>query len=293
MRKWSIFTVAVFIFISAGFFISSLLNTKSLSLVRAQLLGGNNFVPSLDKTVSQALEGTKGTYAVVIENLKTGEKYSLNADTNFESGSLYKLWVMATVYGSIENGEIKEDDILSQDIPTLNQEFNIDEEDAELTWGYISMSVSDALDKMITISHNYAALLLEERMTNSKIQDFIDQNDFKNSHLGEPPTTTANDIAMFFKRLYRGEIINEKYSKEMMDLLKKQQLNGGLPKQLPDGTIVAHKTGDIELFKHDGGIVFTNKGDYIIVVLSESDSPLGAQERIAQVSKAVYDYFTK
>jgi beta-lactamase class A len=54
---------------------------------------------------------------------------------------------------------------------------------------------------------------------------------------------------------------------------------------------MAHKTGELGQVSHDGGIVYTEKGDYIIVVLSESTLPKGAEERIANISKDVYAYF--
>ena len=94
--------------------------------------------------------------------------------------------------------------------------------------------------------------------------------------------------------LYRLEkLADEQYTGLMVDLLKGQKLNEKLPKYLPKGTAVAHKTGEIGWFSHDVGIVYSPSGDYIIVVLSESESPAGANDRIAQVSKAVYEYFLK
>ena len=77
----------------------------------------------------------------------------------------------------------------------------------------------------------------------------------------------------------------------MIGLLKMQKLNEKLPKYLPNGTVVAHKTGEIDFLTHDAGIIYTKNGDYIIAIFSESDYPPGAKERIAQISKAVYNYF--
>lgn len=79
----------------------------------------------------------------------------------------------------------------------------------------------------------------------------------------------------------------------MIDILKKQTLNEKLPKYLPQGTLIAHKTGEIDYLSHDGGIVFSKKGDYVIVVMTEADSPSGVEERIAQISKNVFNYFDK
>lgn len=247
--------------------------------------------PTLKSTVVKVLEGTKGTYAIYIKNLKTEEGYVVNGDRIFEPGSLYKLWVMGTVFEKIQKGELEEDEVLTQEINVLNQEFEIAPQDAELTEGEISLTIKSALEQMITISHNYSALLLTEAVGVSSIKEFLKRNGFDGSDLGDSLKTTAKDIGLFFEKIYKGELVGEEASKEMIEILKRQKLNDGLPKHLPPEIQISHKTGDIGWFKHDGGIVFTELGDYIIVVLSESESPIGAQERIASISKAVYEYF--
>ncbi|OGE25176.1 hypothetical protein A3H85_02660 [Candidatus Daviesbacteria bacterium RIFCSPLOWO2_02_FULL_40_8] len=267
------------------FFISQIfdVNTRLIS---------SNFKPNpLTKIVMNSLKDSQGTYAVVIKNFKNGQEFALNENRVYEPGSLYKLWLMATVYTHIKDGRLKEDDILSQNIPTLNQKFAII--DPELTEGGITATVSQSLHQMITISHNYAALLLAEKVGNSQIKVFLNQNGLNASDIGDPPQTTASDIALFYEKLYRKELVTPEFSDKMIEILKKQQLNDGLPRYLPPETIVAHKTGDLGWFKHDAGVVFTQKGDYLIIILSESDSPTGAQNRIALLSKAVYDYFNK
>lgn len=248
----------------------------------------------LENTVQAALEGTKGTYGIVIKNLKTNENYSFNEHVRYDAASLYKLWIMATTYEQIKNGTLKEDDVLSEDVKTLNEKHKIASESAELQEGTITLSVNDALNKMITVSENYPALLLSAKIRLSKVASFLEMNGFNESSIGisgDMPQITASDIALFFEKLYKLEIIDKEYSNKILQLLKAQRLNNKIPKYLPDNITIAHKTGELDLFTHDGGIVYTPNGDYIIVVLSKSDSPSGAEDRIAQVSKAVYDYF--
>lgn len=256
-----------------------------------------NFFPksiSLGSSVEKALEGAKGEYAMVVKNLKTGQEYSLNENKEFDAASLYKLWVMAEAYDQIQNGKLKENEVLSGDIADINKKFGIASEEAELTQGSVSFTVSSALKQMITISHNYAALLLSEKVKLSSAGDFLDSNGFLESSLGtdgNSPKTTARDTALFFEKLYKGEIASKENTDKMLNLLKSQQLNNKLPKYLPKGTVVAHKTGEFDFFSHDAGIVYSKKSDYIIVVLSKTDYPPGAEERIAKISQAVYDYF--
>jgi beta-lactamase class A len=79
----------------------------------------------------------------------------------------------------------------------------------------------------------------------------------------------------------------------MMDLLTEQHLNNKIPKNLPENIVVAHKTGELNSFTHDGGIVFSPKGKYVIVILSESQTRLETEQRIADLSESVYHYFTR
>lgn len=251
---------------------------------------------TLKTVVDKALEGTIGTYGIVIKNLKTGESYSQNEKMIFDTASLYKIWIMATVYRQIDNGQLQEDDVLTEDVVELNKKFDIDPEFAELKEGVVTFTIREALNQMITISHNYAALILTAKIRLSNVATFLKENNLNESTVGTSgglPTATPSDISLFFEKLYKGELASQDSTEKMISLLKKQQLNDGLPKYLPDESIIANKTGEMNVFKHDAGIVFSNNGDYIIVVMSKSDDTLAAQERIALVSKGVFEYFNK
>lgn len=248
--------------------------------------------PTLQQTMEKSLASTQGRYAVFIKNFKTGQTYSLKKDEIFEVGSLYKLWVMGTAFKKIEAGELEEDDSIEGEIVELNTKFGIASEEAELKMGHLQYTIKSALEQMITISHNYAALMLTEKVGNEAIENFLKEYEFSQSGL-TPPKSTASDAAKFLESLYQGKIVNEAASKQMLELLSRQKINDRLPKLLPKDTKIAHKTGDIGFFEHDVGIVFSEKGDYLIVVLSESEFPQAAGERIAELSKAVYGYFNK
>lgn len=233
--------------------------------------------PTLKSEVEKVMLDAKGRYGIVVKNFKTNESYYLNEKETFESGSLYKLYVLEEAFKNIKQGKLKEDKILSREIASLNEQFNIASDEAELTEGEISLTVKSAIEQMIIISHNYASLLLASEMEDKRY----------------PQKITASEIAKFFEDLYKGKLVDEEYSKRMLELLKRQEINDRIPKNLPKGVMVAHKTADLEYFEHDGGIVFSKMGDYIIVVLSESDFPNIAGERIAHLSEVVYKYFSK
>lgn len=231
----------------------------------------------LGNIVSSVLQGTEGRYGIFIKNLKTGESFSLKEGEQFESGSLYKLQLMVLTFEQIKQGKLSENESLIADIKELNKFFEIPEEDAEFKEGVIQFSIKSALEQMITISHNYAALALTKK------------TDAKN--LAEP--VSPKEIGSFFEDLYNGKIIDGDYSKRMLELLSRQKINDRIPKLLPKEVFVVHKTADLGYFEHDGGIVFSPKVDYIIVVLTESKMPDLAGRKISELSKAVYGYFNR
>lgn len=294
---FTFFAIALTSFVATNKEAKILINNAQPPVVRKKITSlenqTNNFLADsrLDQVVEKSLAGTTSTYGIAIKNLKTGENYYHRGDDMFDTASLYKVWIMATTFKQVKEGKLKEDQILEQDVKKLNDTFEIASEDAELTEGAVRHTVTDALDKMITLSDNYSALLLSHKIGISNVQKFLDEHGLTESHTGQPPQTTASDMALFFEKLYRGELADDEYTAKMIDLLKKQKLNDTLPKYLPKHTKMAHKTGQLGYFAHDAGIVYINNGDYIIAVLSKSTSPDDAKDRIANISQVVYNYF--
>lgn len=248
----------------------------------------------LKQSVENALRGTSGSYGIVVKNLGTGEHYEFNEHVTYETASLYKLWVMAVVFKQIEDGKLKPGTILSQNVSALNNSFNISSDAAGLQEGSITLTVDQALTKMITVSDNYAAMLLTQKVGLTAISSFVSENGFFETKIGKNvnlPKTTPYDVSLFLEKLYKGELGNKENTEKMLTLLKGQQLNGKIPRYLPGNIIVAHKTGELDEFTHDAGFIFNKKGNFLIVVMSKSDHPDLAENRIAEISKAIYSHY--
>lgn len=251
------------------------------------------FATGIDRVIEDSIGQTDGTYSIIVINMKTHEVYSQNPDRIYQSASLYKLWVMANVYQMLNEGTLEKDAVLKDSVENLNRSFQIASSEAELTTGEIHATVIEALTKAITLSDNYSALLLTKKIGVSTLNKFIKTIGLNSSKTGIPPTTSASDIALFYTKLYNHQLISEQSSQEMIDLLKKQAINDRIPKYLPEGIEVAHKTGELGSFKHDAGIVFTPNGDYILVMLSETNDPKIAAEKMAEVSKQIFYHYVK
>ncbi|MEN9406806.1 MAG: beta-lactamase [Candidatus Parcubacteria bacterium] len=264
----------------------------SLSQKSRSVTQGN----SLANVIEKVLPVKNAEYGIVVKNLKTDETYLRNEHQKFDSASLYKLWVMGSVFEQINAGKLSEEQKLEEEVSVLNEKFHIASESAELTEGTVEFTVGDALEKMITISDNYAALLLTAKIRLSTVASYLDTHGLRESRVSrgdENPVTTASDISLFYEKLYRNQLAEIEYTEKMLALLRGQRLNEKLPKDLPEDVVIAHKTGELGTISHDAGIVYSPQGDYIIVVLSDTKEPLEANAKISVLSRAVYDFFSK
>jgi beta-lactamase class A len=87
-------------------------------------------------------------------------------------------------------------------------------------------------------------------------------------------------------------LVNEEASDLMLSILAQQRHNSYLPKPLPKGTVVAHKTGSLHDTLNDVGIIDLEGAPYIVCVLTThlEDLDDGAH-LIRRVSRAAYDTF--
>lgn len=103
--------------------------------------------------------------------------------------------------------------------------------------------------------------------------------------------TTAADMAHLFEQLLSGTVISQADSADMLTLLSEQQINDRLPADLPPGTKVAHKTGDLDALMHDVGVIYAPHGPIVVVVMTDEitdhDATLALIRKIALLA---YEY---
>jgi len=229
------------------------------------------FKPSLSRMIEKKLSGVKGTYGVVVKHLQNGEEVFINKDEPFYMASLYKLMVMELFYKSVNEGK------LAPNVPIGNS-----------TWG-------DAVESMITVSDNLAGKSLGDTLGWDKIEAEMKSLGLSQTVLTTDLRATPQDMAILLEKIGRGQAVSQEASRGMISLLLKQRLNSRLPKYLPSEAKVAHKTGELDMNRHDAGIVFLPDGtSYIIVVMSKDSGPdAQSSEEVAQISKLVYEYFSK
>ncbi len=262
----------------------------------------------LNKIIKGKLQGQKGEFAVVITDLSSGErKFSINEDKPFPAASLYKLFLLAAAFEEIENGRLKEDQVITVSQEHLKKVLGFEDFGYNKDQEEISHKVSSILSRIATISDNYASIMLAEKIGWEKVREQARKIGASQTSIKDPITTSASDIALYFEKLYRGEIVSKQASEKIIELLSKSKINNRIPSKLPadveikEGTQsakqvlkIAHKTAELPRIRHDGGIVFIPGKPYAIVLLSQDlqfeDDGI---ELLGQISKDVFDYFSK
>lgn len=216
-----------------------------------------------------------------------GEAIRINDTARFHAASTMKVPVMIELFRTIDAGRLKLDDTLV----VSNQFHSIldgspytlsatEDSDGEV---YTSigkpMRYRDLCEAMITVSSNLAANVLIEKLTAKTIQATVDRlgasgmqvlrgvEDQKAFDAGKNNTTDAAGLARLFEAIAHGEAASRQSSAAMIEILKRQKFNNGIPAGLPPGTPVAHKTGTITAVHHDAGIVYAAR-PYVLVVLT-------------------------
>ena len=109
-------------------------------------------------------------------------------------------------------------------------------------------------------------------------------------------TSTPRGMATLLRSIWEGKAVGPESTELLLDALERVQTGTARIKgMLPPGIDVAHKTGSLGGTTNDAGIIYL-PGDagHVVTVVFVKDSEADTEDReeaIAQVSRAVYDFF--
>lgn len=253
----------------------------------------------LDKEILDSIDFSKTNCAFVIKNLVTGEKFAYNENVKVPSASLIKIPIMMEALSQVEEGKL-----------SLNQRIVV-QDDVKVPFSILTLlesgnsySLKDILTLMIIQSDNTAANIIIDIVGMDNVNNYIKSLGLKNTVLqrkmmdvnarkaGRENYTNAEEMAELLEIIYKGDKHNYQHSTIMKNILVNQLDNSMMKLHIPDDTIIAHKTGDLDGISHDAGIVYTKNVDYIFCSLNwHAVSNNFARESIGKCSKIAYDYF--
>lgn len=230
----------------------------------------------IDGIIADTLnDGTE--YAVYLAYpTKSTEPFIYNSKP-MRSASMIKVFILAAVMDKANRGELSIDETL-----TLNGYDKVG--GAGILAGYASgtqLPLREVLELMITHSDNTATNMVIDRVGMDAINAYIQSQGYGDTVLrrkmmdydaiaaGRENFSSVRDLGTIFTRLYNYECVNEQFDKIMIDFLVKQTDTDCLPAALPDKQI-AHKTGALDGLYDDGGIIYSDQGDAVLVIMTEN-----------------------
>lgn len=250
-----------------------------------------------EKAIFALLGQLEGRAALYLEDLTSGDLFTVNPERVFPSASTIKIPLLAAVLRAAAEGDFNLDDeitidpvnrvggcgVLSQLHPGLRPTIR------DLATLMIIQSDNTATNQLIDLvgMENVNALSRELGLKHTVLQRKM--MDFEAARAGRNNFTSAGDLGRLLKLLVEGQVVSPEVSSTIIDIMKRQQLRNKLPAYLPEDTIIAHKTGDLPNLEHDAGIFFLPDRTYILVVLTDQLVTNSAGiETIGRISEVVY-----
>jgi len=272
----------------------------------------------LKKEIERIVSGKNAVVGVSIIANNGKDTISLNGDKHFPMQSVFKFHIALAVLAEVDKGNLS----LDQKIKVQKNEL------LPGLWSPLreenpnggSFSVARLIKYAVSQSDNVASDVLirligtpktvEEYFKKNNIEDIAItfneetmQSNWENQFQNWTTPDAASEALKIFYNRDNQLLSNESYGFFWQTMKETKTGENRLKGQLPDGTVVAHKTGWSGTNKETGitaavnniGIVFMPNGEhfFISVFVSESTENFETNEKIiSDITKATYDFYT-
>jgi len=274
----------------------------------AQLEKQNSLWSKLESTINRIDANLDGVLGVAIEDLNTGQKFLLRADSVFPQASTIKIAVLAELYHQAQQsahgtpGKAKLTDLYTMRTADLVPDSDIM---GGLTPGVTQITNRDLATMMVAVSDNSATNVLIDRVGMENVNALLDSLGLHNTRLrrkmmdvkaaseGRENISTPQEMLALLENIYQGKSADKDMTADFFKMLSTHK-DGFITRDLPSDLQIANKPGELEAVRNDSGIVFLQNRPYIICVMTtylvrERDG----EEAIAKISAAAYRLFDR
>ncbi len=221
-------------------------------------------LPTQDKQLAKKIAAKLDTFpdsqkwSVYVQDIETDRSVAIDADSGYEPASFYKLFLLAP---------------LESKFPTEKWSTRIQ-----------GRTLKSCIDLMLRLSDNACGQAIGTLVNWSYADTFNESIGISKTRLasGVGGTTTAREVGELFVNLRKGEILTDKARRQVFDSLYGQKHTTGIPAGCTNCR-VANKTGDINGFVHDGGVITHGKDSYVLVIMSKG----GNFDQIADLTRTI------
>lgn len=245
---------------------------------------------TLNAQIDSLAGGFPGGTAIWVSDPSASQPlYTRDADRQIVTASLYKLAVLLEAEHQVDLGRLRYGDTMTIDQEDITTDGSFEGPGTELT-------IDEALDLMITVSDNGTALHLWRTLGPANINAYLVKSGVSGFHIAvdqdDDNHASARAVGTFLTLLANRKLVSAAASDRMIRRLERQEINDRIPAQLPEGTTVAHKTGNLAGIVHDAGILFTPLGQRILVAMTWDTDDDVATRFIAHLASTVYSALT-
>ncbi|MFN2492268.1 MAG: serine hydrolase [Pyrinomonadaceae bacterium] len=236
---------------------------------------------ALDQRVRAEVSQFKGKVSLYAKNLDTGVVYELGGDDRVPTASTIKIAVMIEAFARVAEGKAKWTDEL-----VLTKEKKVGGSGILAEFGDgLRLTFRDGVTMMMIMSDNTATNLVIDVLSADAINARMNSIGLKETRLmrrvfggGESVEgrkeenkrfglgrTTPREIVTLLEKLERGEVISPAASKEMLELMKREQGTNGLWRQ-QWRISKATKSGALDALRSNLGIIYHPRGRIAVAI---------------------------
>ena len=242
---------------------------------------------SLDTRIRNEVAPFKGKVFVFAKNLDTGATYTYNGDERVRTASTIKIAVLIEVFARVAEGKAKWTDEL---VLTKAARYSGSGILPELSDG-LRLTLQDCVRLMMTLSDNTATNMVLDYLSSNTapgtdaVNDRMNSLGFKatrimrrvggggDSKAGKDPegkkfglgATTPHEMVQILEKLERGEVISPDASKQMLDLMKREQARYAIGRTTPD-IPMASKYGALDALRSCVALLYTKQGKIAVSI---------------------------
>lgn len=249
------------------------------NIAQAQSLKADD--DALDSRIRAEIAPFKGKVYLFANNLDTGQTYSFNGDERVKTASTIKIAVMIEAFARVAEGRAKWTDEL---VLTKAARYGGSGILPELSDG-LRLTLRDCVNLMMLISDNTATNMVLDYLTTNAVNARMNSLGFKDTRImrrvgggGESEegkqadnkkfglgATSPHEMVQILERLDRGEVISKAASKEMLDLMKREQARYAIGRTIPD-VPMASKYGALDHLRSCVALVYSRRGKIAMAI---------------------------
>lgn len=234
----------------------------------------------LDALVRAEVAPFKGKVYLFAQNLDTGATYNLNGDERVKTASTIKIAVMIEAFARVSEGRAKWTDEL---VLTKAARYSGSGILPELGDG-LRLTLRDCVNLMMLISDNTATNMVLDYLTTDAVNARMDSLGFKQTRImrrvgggGDSRegklednkrfglgATSPHEMVQIMARLDRGEILSPAASKEMIELMKREQARYAIGRTTSDP--MASKYGALDRLRSCVAILYGKRARIAMAV---------------------------